>query len=51
MAKEFLDGPDVVTVLQESRGKGMTQGMTGGRFGDPGPADCLPDLFLEHGLV
>lgn len=42
MAKEFLDGTDVVAVLEEVGSKGVTEGVGG---------DVLGDTGLTHGSV
>jgi hypothetical protein len=47
VAQEFLDGPDVAVVLQQVRGKRMTQGVTRGSFRDPGPAYGVLDGALH----
>ncbi len=51
MPKEFLDRPDIVAVLKQMGGKGMPEGVTTGRLGDPGFPDGLFDSPLQDGFV
>jgi hypothetical protein len=51
MPEEFLNGPYVVTVLQEVRGKRMTEGVTRGGLIDTGPSYRMPHRLLNRGLV
>ena len=50
MPKEFLDRPDIVAVLKQLGGKGMPEGVTTGRLGDPGFPDGLFDSPLQDGV-
>ena len=51
VAEELLDGANVVAVLEEVRGKGVAQGVTGGPFGKACADHGQGDGSLEHGLV
>jgi hypothetical protein len=51
MPKELLDRPDIVAVLKQMSGKGMSEGVTTGRLGDPGFPDGLFDSPLQDGFV
>lgn len=51
MPEEFLDGPDVVTVLKEMGPERMSKCMTARRLGEPSFLDRLLHRFLEDGLM
>ena len=51
MSKEFLDRPDIVAVLKQMGGKGMSEGVTTGRLGDPGFSGGIFDSPLDHGFM
>ena len=51
MAEQFLDGPDVVALLQQVCGEGVTEGMAGGRLGNAGRANRVLYSPLEHRFV
>ena len=51
VAKEFLDGADVVAVLEEMGCKGMPESVTARRFCDAGREHGLPDGTLKRSLV
>ena len=46
MTEQFLDGADIVAVLQEVGGKGMAEGVTTNPFCDFGVSDGLLKGFL-----
>jgi hypothetical protein len=48
---EFLDGADVVTVLEEVGGKGVAEGMRGDRFVDFGKLGGAFYRFLQAGFI
>src|SRR2546426_1299485 len=41
VAEQLLDGPDVVTLLEQVGGKRVTEGVARGRLGNPGTADRI----------
>ena len=47
VAEEFLDGADVVTVLQKMGSKRMTEGVAGDGLVDAGLLSSFPDRFLQ----
>lgn len=47
VAKKFLDGPNVVSVLEEVGRKAMAEGVATGGFPDSGLGDGLFDRPLE----
>jgi hypothetical protein len=49
--EEFLNGADVVPVLEQMGGEGVTQGVGRGALRDPDPSHCPFDHALEDGLV
>ena len=51
VAEEFLDGADVVSVLEEVGGEGVAQGVTGGGLGDARGSDGLFHGPLNHGRM
>lgn len=51
VAEELLNGADVVAVLEEVRGEGVTERMARGGFREAGSPDGIFDSALEHGLV
>src|SRR5262245_54571003 len=44
--KKFLDGPDVIALLQQMRGKTVPEGVTTDAFVEPNRTPCL-----AHGLL
>jgi hypothetical protein len=48
VTKEFLNGPDVVSVFQEMRGERPAAGVTGGMLGEPRRGGCRFDDPLEE---
>jgi hypothetical protein len=48
MAQEFLDGPDIIAILQQMGGKRMAQGMTASAFREANPTDSVFHRFLKH---
>ena len=44
--EEFLDGPDVIALLQQMRGKTVSEGMTTDAFVEPHRAPCLAHSLL-----
>lgn len=51
MAQQFVDRPNIVTVLKQMRGKRMPEGVTTGRFGDPSFPDGFFHSPLQDGFV
>jgi len=51
MAEQFLDGPDIIAILNQVRGKRMPQGMTTGRLGYSGFPGSFFDGLLDNGLM
>ena len=51
MTEEFLDGADVVAVLEEVGGEGVAEGMTTDALGDGGRSNGLFEGFLESAFV
>ncbi len=51
MAEQFLDDPDVITVLNQVRGKRMPQAMTTGRLGYSSVPGSFFDGLLDDGLM
>jgi len=51
VAEQLLDGPDVVTLLEQVGGKRVTEGVARGRLGNPGTADRILHGALEDGFV
>ena len=51
VTEEFLDGADVVTVLEKVGGEGMAKGVATDALGDVGLADSLLEGFLEAAFV
>jgi hypothetical protein len=49
--QEFLDGPNVIPVLEEMRGKGVAERVAGRRLGHPSPEDGLPYRPLDDRFV
>jgi hypothetical protein len=47
VTEEFLDGADVVAVLQKMGGEGVTEGVTTDALGDFGGANGLVEGFLD----
>ena len=45
--EEFLNGPDIITILQQMRSKTVPESMTACRFGDPGGPNSLLDGILQ----
>src|SRR5690349_6233473 len=52
VAEEFLDGADIVTIVEQVGGEGVAEGVGGGEPGDPGGsaggAGCALDNSLVH---
>ncbi len=51
VAQQFLDGADVVAILQEVGGEAVTKGVATDPLRDPGFLDGLFDRFLDAALV
>ena len=51
VAEEFLDGADVVAVLEEVGGEGVAEGVAADAFGEVGGSDGLFECFLESAFV
>ena len=51
VAEELLDGPDVVAGLEEVGREAMSQGVTGGVFGDTGGQDGRVERALKNRFV
>ena len=51
MAQQFLDGSDVIAVLQQVGGKAMPQGMDRSKLADTRRADRIVNLPLQHRRV
>ncbi len=51
VAQQFLNRPDVIAVSQQTRGKGVPEGVTGGVLDQSGLADSLFDRALHGGFV
>src|SRR5205814_4739021 len=51
MAEQLLDGPDVVTVVEQVRGEGMPERVTARVLEDAGLAQGALDGTLDDGLV
>lgn len=51
VTKQFLDGADVVAILQEVSSEGMAEGVTTDPFCDFGTSDGLLKGFLESTFV
>lgn len=49
--EQLLNRPDVVAILKQMGGKGMPEGVTTGRLGDPGCPHGLSDRSLQDGFV
>jgi hypothetical protein len=45
--EQFLDGSDIIPILQEMGSKTVTEGMAARRFGNVGNADGVPDGVLQ----
>ncbi len=51
VSQQFLDGADVVAILQQVGGEGVPQGMAGCAFADVGSQHGLGHRLLHHRLV
>ena len=51
MTEEFLDGADVVAVLEKVGCEGMAEGVTADAFGKVGGSGGLFECFLESAFV
>jgi hypothetical protein len=51
MAQQLLHRSDVVPVLQQMGGEGVSEGVTSCALGDPGPPNGIPDGALDGRLV
>lgn len=51
MPVEFLDRPNIIAVFKQMGGKRMPEGVTTGRFGDPGFPNGFFDRSLQDGFV
>jgi hypothetical protein len=51
VAEQFLDGADIIAILQKVRGEGVAESVTGGAFGDGGAVGGLPHRALHCALV
>jgi len=50
MSEQFLDGPDVVPILEQMRRERMPQGVAGNQFGDAGMNGGIANGFLKDGF-
>ena len=48
--EEFLDGPDIITILQKMGSKTVPKSMTARRFRDPASPDRVLDRVLQVSL-
>ena len=51
MTEQFLDGPDVIAVLKQVRGKRMPPGMTAGRPGYSSFSGSFFDVLFSNGFM
>ena len=51
MPEQFLNGPDVVPLLQKVGGEGVAEGVAGRMLDDPGLAGRDLDRPLDDGLI
>jgi hypothetical protein len=51
VAEQFLDGPDVVAILEEVGSERVAQGMAGGGLGDAWRKSGAADGSLDYRLV
>ena len=51
LAQEFLDRPDVVAIVQQVGGKGVTESVAAHALGDARAESCGPDRALQDRFV
>jgi hypothetical protein len=48
VTEQLLNGPDIISVLQQVRGEGMAEGVAGRMLGEPHRGGCRFDGPLEE---